>query len=102
MAEFKINKDERYKALNCEAFQNSDLSYKAKGILAYLLSRPKNWKGQIFDIEKNSCKDGKNSIKTGIKELVDKGYAKLKSRGKDENGKFLGMYYEFFDTSQYN
>lgn len=58
------------------------LSYKARGILAYLLSKPDNWTVSIGDISNKSEKDGKESIKSAFKELVDKGYAVLSNQFK--------------------
>jgi hypothetical protein len=61
---------------------------KAKGILSYLLSKPDTWKPAISDIVRSS-KDGKDSIATGIRELVDHGYMRL-LKHQDKNGKFEG------------
>ena len=53
------------------------LSYKAKGILAYLLSRPDNWIINISDVV-NHSPDGEFAIRTGIKELIIAGYVQRK------------------------
>lgn len=49
------------------------LSYKAKGILAYLLSKPDDWKVIVGNLVNNS-KDGKASVYAGLKELKECGY----------------------------
>ena len=54
-------------------FEDSRLSYKAKGILGYLLTKPDNWEVRITDL-KNHAKDGRDSIYAGLKELQDHGY----------------------------
>lgn len=65
-----------------ETLNDSSLSWKAKGLLAYLVSKPPRWKFYCYDIE-NHSKDGKESIRSGLKELRKHGYAKLVRYVKD-------------------
>ncbi len=51
------------------------LSFKAKGILAYLLSKPDNWKVIVGNLVNYSA-DGKSSVYAGLKELKECGYYK--------------------------
>jgi ABC-type lipopolysaccharide export system ATPase subunit len=44
------------------------LSFKAKGILAYLLSKPDNWKVIVKDLI-NHSQDGKKAVYSGLREL---------------------------------
>lgn len=53
--------------------QDERLSYKAKGLLAYLLSKPDDWKVIVGNLV-NSSKDGKASVYAGLKELKEYGY----------------------------
>ena len=53
--------------------ENNNLSYKAKGILAYLLSKPDNWKVIVGDLI-NHSKDGKAAVYSGLQELKKQGY----------------------------
>ena len=53
--------------------EDTRLSYKAKGILAYLLCKPDNWRVVVSDIVKRS-KDGEDSVYAGLKELKTLGY----------------------------
>lgn len=52
------------------------LSWKAKGILAYLIGKPADWKVIINDLVKRST-DRHAAVKTGLKELRKAGYARL-------------------------
>jgi len=52
---------------------NPNLSWKAKGILYYLLSQSHNQKITIGDIVKHS-KDGKTAVYSGLAELGQQGY----------------------------
>lgn len=53
--------------------EDTRLSYKAKGILAYLLSKPDNWKVIVGNLV-NFSTDGKASVYAGLKELKECGY----------------------------
>lgn len=53
--------------------EDTRLSYKAKGILAYLLSKPDNWKVIVSNLVNYSV-DGKASVYAGLKELRECGY----------------------------
>lgn len=53
--------------------EDTRLSYKAKGILAYLLSKPDNWKVIVGNLVNYSA-DGKASVYAGLKELRKCGY----------------------------
>jgi hypothetical protein len=86
----------KFKTFRYEVFQDKKLSWRARGIMAYLLSKPEEWEGQLFDLTRAS-KEGRKIVQKALKELVDNGYAQLKHRPLKDN-KFQGSYYEFFDT----
>jgi len=67
-----------------EFLENGSLSWKAKGILAYLLSKPDNWKVIASNLV-NSATDGKGSVYKGLKELSEWGYYE-KTPIRDEKG----------------
>lgn len=92
MATFRVIKESgNFVTVNKNFIYNNDLSWKAKGILLYLLSRPDDWQVYETELQKNAS-DGKDSLKSGIKELEDVGYI-LRSRKRDKNGKFSGYDY---------
>jgi len=71
------------------------LSFKAKGILTYLMSHSDNWKTRIADLENHST-DGEKAIRAGLQELRKAGYAKLMPvRVK---GKIVDWNWEISDT----
>lgn len=74
---------------------DENLSWKAKGILAYLLSKPDGWVTYLTDIEKRA-KDGRDSVSSGIKELLDAGY--LKRTRVREQGRFKGWEYSVYES----
>lgn len=55
------------------ALADGRLSFKARGILAYLLSRPPGWKTSADRLAQSGV-DGERAIKSGLKELEEFGY----------------------------
>lgn len=53
--------------------EDDRLSFKAKGILAYLLSKPDDWKVIVGNLV-NSSREGKAAVYAGLKELKEYGY----------------------------
>lgn len=88
MGVIKVKRTQDYTVISNEAAQDSRLSYKAKGILLYLFSKPDGWEVRIDDLVEQGP-DGKGAIKTGMRELKEAGYAKLKTKwnGKKVVGK---------------
>lgn len=89
-----------YKLLNVTASRDKRLSFKARGILFYLLSKPTDWTCHVFDLCNNSDKDGRKAIQTAMQELVEFGYAKLKKYKEIKQNQFRGSYYEVYEESQ--
>ena len=69
------NKDNPYVIINKEFLDNDNLSWKAKGILSYLLSKPDDWQVNTFNLI-NKSSEGKTSVYSGLKELKEHGYLK--------------------------
>ena len=90
------DKETPYLMMNKSAIYDNTLSFKAKGIFAYLLSRPDDWQFYEIEIAEHST-DGIASVKAGIKELIDKGYITRSSR-RNEKGKFQGYSYEVYEV----
>lgn len=101
MAVFRVikDRDNPYVMLNKYVLYDKELSYKAKGILNYCLSRPDNWEFYEEEISKHST-DGLASVKTGLKELIEKGYI-VRKRKRDALGKFKGYEYLVYEMPQY-
>lgn len=98
MSIFRIAKDKQnpYLMMNKHALQDDNLSWKAKGILAYLLSLPDDW--QIYEKElQTHSKDGKDSLKTGIQELIEAGYIERK-RIRNEKGQLKQYEYRVYEV----
>jgi len=81
----------RYGTIPVSILNNPDLSAKAKGLWAYLQSKPDGWRFAIDRIAKD-FKDGKDSIRSGLQELEEAGYLRRKPC-QDEQGRFAGYDY---------
>lgn len=97
----QVKRGERPYVVVDKGFAEADprLSWKAKGLLLYLLCKPAGWRMIIADLVNRSI-DGEESVRSGIKELVDCGYLYF-DRIRDK-GKFVGVtwnVYERFDEN---
>lgn len=85
------NRTKGFSIIDNGCIQNESLSWRARGILAYLLSMPDDWKIYKKELEKRAP-DGRESLAAGFKELMDAGYIKAE-RVIDEGGRFAGYDY---------
>lgn len=74
------------------------LPLKAKGLLAYLLSRPDDWHVYIDHLVKQSP-DGRDAIYGALKSLKELGYV-IMDQPRKVNGKFSAREYLVFETPQ--
>ena len=66
-----------------QVLEDATLSLKAKGLFAYLVKLPEGWKIRIVELAKHH-KDSRDSIRTGIIELLDAGYLERLGRSRDK------------------
>lgn len=96
---FKPKKRENpYAQIDKSAINDTRLSWKAKGILVYLLSKPEDWTVNIKDIVKHA-NDGRDAVYNGIKELIAAGYI-LRVLTKNQSGRFKGYEYHVYEIPQ--
>ncbi len=80
------NKSNPYVIMDKRFLSDTNLSWKAKGILAYLLSKPDDWIIRESDIVAHA-RDGRDAIRAGLRELVAHRYIWKRQR-KGENGQW--------------
>lgn len=66
---------DNFTILNNEFLRDESLSLKAKGLLAYILSLPDDWKIYFEEVSTHS-KDGERAVRSAWKELENAGYAR--------------------------
>lgn len=69
----RVEKSTNYSVINNDFLRRNDLSWKAKGIMAYLLTLPDDWTIYINELIKHST-DGRAGFYSGWNELKKEGY----------------------------
>lgn len=89
--------DRDFTIVSNDFLKDARLSWKAKGIIAYVAMLPDDWVLNMRDLT-NRATDGRDSLYSGIKELEKYGYcAKVMQRNPD--GTIAGYAYEICDKS---
>lgn len=78
------------------ALRDRRLSFKARGILALVLSNVGEWEATVSWIEGQSDRDGPDAIRTGLRELTALGYRKVVQE-RDEHGHVRNVAYWFHE-----
>ena len=91
--------DSHFTILPNEVLRDSRLSYKARGLLAYMLSFSEDWIFYTKKLTNDSEKDGRESVNTGIKELIKYGYL-IKEQKRNSDGRFDTVEWVLFETPQ--
>ena len=81
----------RFVTINQDAVEDSRLSWAARGLLGYLLSRPDDWKVLIKDLQRRGDL-GRDGIYKLLRELRETGYVQYQ-RTRDEQGRMRGGIY---------
>jgi hypothetical protein len=92
----KHNKENPYVKLDKGFLQSPDLSAKAKGLLAYLLSLPSDWRICLSHLVK-VFSDGEASIRSGLGELKKAGYL-TKVAVRDCRGQIISWVTDVYET----
>lgn len=98
MAVFRVEKTRDYTVMSNHHLRNTDLSLKAKGLLSLMLSLPENWDYTTKGLA-CICKDGIDSINSGVKELETNGYV-IRRRLRNEKGQLTTTEYTIFEQPQ--
>lgn len=96
MAIFRVYKETgNFVTVHKNFIHDNKISWKAKGILLYLLSRPDDWQVYETELVKHTS-DGLSSLKSGIKELEEIGYIR-RTRKRDDKGRLKEYEYSVFE-----
>ncbi|MEC0257712.1 hypothetical protein [Paenibacillus lautus] len=75
--------------------QDARLSFKARGLLSYMLSKPDGFKFYLDEMTKYTT-EGKDSIRAGLKDLEKLGYVR-RYAVKDQRGKIQSWELDIFE-----
>lgn len=78
--------------------RDSNLSYRARGMLASILSRPEDWKTSAAMLTKDG-REGRDAVRTALVELRDAGYIEI-VRTRNANGTFNTDYIVYDSPNQ--
>lgn len=101
MAIIRTKRTKNFTVLNNDLIRDSRLSFKARGLLQYMLSMPDDWKFYVSELAKHSSKEGESAIKTGLEELEELGYMRRIQR-RESNGKFGAVDWEVLDEPAFS
>jgi hypothetical protein len=87
-------KDRPYFSMARTTAQDDTLTWEARGVLAYLLSKPDNWQVVVSNLQQ---KCGRDKVRKILKELTDAHYLEVE-QVHDNKGKFARNQYRVFET----
>ena len=86
MSVFRVEKNKNYTVMANYHLRDKELSFKAKGLLSYMLSLPEDWDYSLNGLASLN-KEGIKAIKNIITELKEHGYLKI-MKLREENGQY--------------
>lgn len=94
MSVFKIEKNKNYTIMSNYHLRDKNLSYKAKGLLSFMLSLPDNWDYSLAGLCSIS-KESRDGIRSILKELQEYHYVEIeKVRGNKGYFEYNYLIYE--------
>ena len=92
---YRTEKNKDYVVMSNVFLQRKDLSIKAKGLLAYMLSLPDDWKFTIGGLT-SQLKECKSAVATMLNELESNGYLR-RSYKRTVDGRISEAVYEIHE-----
>lgn len=90
MAIIRQKRKERFSIVDNKVIEDERLSFKARGLLIYMLSKPDDWKFHTEELAKHSSQEGLSAVRTALKEIEKCGYLKRK-RERSSKGTFTSQ-----------
>jgi hypothetical protein len=96
-----IKRENPFSQIDRYVFESDpSISWKAKGLMGYLLTRPDGWKINFKDLC-NRAKDGREAVTSGLKELEKAGYIHYYQE-RTEKGLFGEWIYDVYERPEFN
>ncbi len=92
------NRQNPYVMIRNSVFEDPLISWKAKGLMGYFLSRPDNWQINVRDLVQRST-DGRDSVYATLRELRSRGYL-LEVISRHPRGYIQAREYHVFEVPQ--
>jgi hypothetical protein len=99
MSVIRIKKTHRkpYVILDTTALLDDRLSYRAKGLHTYLMTKPEDWQVHVDYLAQQSPTEGREAVRTALTELEDAGYVK-RQKVRGERGLLGGWNTVVYET----
>ena len=97
----KKNKVSNFTQVDNAPIQSGEISFKAIGILTYLLSHNDTWETSIEDLANHNDSEKITAVRSGLYELVDANYAALVLVRDADTGQMMGTRYVVSDDSDW-
>ena len=94
---FRMIKNKNYTVMSNHHLQNQNLSLKAMGLMSKVLSLPDDWKYSVKGLAAY-CRDGYESVRTGLSELEAEGYL-VRRQIRNDRGQILCTEYIFREST---
>lgn len=86
MSTIRVAKRDRYTSVARPTLNDHRLSFRARGVLVWLLDKPDNWKSNAQAIANAGC-EGRDAVRAALSELEQFGYL-VREKHRDEAGQF--------------
>jgi hypothetical protein len=87
----RFKKTRNFTVLHNAMLDDPNMSFRAKGVLAYLLSKPDNWSVrsvQLSEVCKGKYGEGREAVRNAINEIEAAGYCR-RIKSQDEKGRWI-------------
>lgn len=95
MAVFRVDKTRAYTVMSNHHLHNKKLSFKAKGLLSFMLSLPEDWNYTERGLSR-FARDGRDSIRAALLELEAEGYL-IRRQSRKADGTLAEMEYTIYE-----
>ncbi|MCD5419163.1 replication protein [Rhodococcus pyridinivorans] len=79
---------DNFTILSNAVLDDDRLSFRARGLLVWLLAKPADWHIRSESIARHSPKEGRDAVRSAMRELVDVGYLVVE-KFQDERGRWI-------------
>ena len=101
MAIIRSKRTNNFSIVDNDILDDKRLTFKARGLLAYMLSKPDDWRFYTTELAKHSQKDGRDSIDSALKEMEKFGYLK-RTQKRSSSGRFGEQDWLLLDTPAFS
>lgn len=91
-----IRRENPFVQIDRRILDNEMLSWRAKGLLSYLLSKPPDWTIRTADLVRRS-RDGRDAVYSILKELIKEGYVRCDGVKRNNKGKYTSINYLVYE-----